>query len=52
MKKRFDLDTDLVKGKNGVFEVEFDGDLVFSKKSLGRFPKSGEVEEIVANRLG
>lgn len=52
MKKRFGLDADLIKGKNGVFEVELDGDLVFSKKSLGRFPESGEVEEIVGDRIG
>ena len=27
----------------GVFEVTVDGKLVFSKKSLGRFPDEGEV---------
>lgn len=51
MKKRFDLDAELVKGKNGVFEVHLDDDLVFSKKSLGRFPEDGEVEERVAEKV-
>ncbi len=32
----------LVKGGGGVFEVTVDGDLVFSKKALGRFPEDSE----------
>ncbi len=31
----------------GVFEVVVEGDLLFSKKSLGRFPEDGEVEALV-----
>lgn len=27
----------------GVFEVTADGDLIFSKKALGRFPEDNEV---------
>jgi predicted Rdx family selenoprotein len=27
--------------------VEVDGVLIFSKKKLGRFPESGEVEELL-----
>lgn len=27
----------------GIFEVTVNGDLVFSKKALGRFPEPGEV---------
>lgn len=41
-----------MKGTGGVFEVALDGDLLFSKKALGRFPESGEVEGLVAERLG
>jgi len=26
-----------------VFEIEVDGDLVFSKQELGRFPEEGEI---------
>jgi len=32
----------------GVFEVQVDGKLVFSKKELGRFPEPGEVEATIA----
>ena len=34
---------ELVKGDNGVFEVEHDGKLVFSKASKHRFPAYQEV---------
>jgi selenoprotein W-related protein len=36
----------------GVFEVTADGRLVFSKKSLGRFPNDGEVLEILRSHEG
>lgn len=51
MKERFDLDTNLIKGKNGVFEVRLDDQLIFSKKSLGRFPEAGEVEDAIASQV-
>lgn len=51
MQKRFDVETELIKGKDGVFEVELDGELIFSKKSVGRFPEHGEVEETVAEKV-
>jgi selT/selW/selH-like putative selenoprotein len=43
---------ELVKGQDGVFEVTLDGTLVFSKRSLGRFPEPGEVETSLASELG
>jgi selenoprotein W-related protein len=42
----------LVKGRGGVFEVTWGNELLFSKKKLGRFPRAGEVEEMVAGRVG
>jgi selT/selW/selH-like putative selenoprotein len=33
----------LVKSSGGVFEVEADGRLVYSKRSTGRFPRPGEI---------
>jgi len=41
-------DVELVKGGNGVFEISLDGDLVFSKKALGRFPEDHELDAIAA----
>jgi selenoprotein W-related protein len=42
----------LVKGRGGAFEVSAGNDLLFSKQQLGRFPQGGEVESLVAARLG
>jgi selT/selW/selH-like putative selenoprotein len=37
------VDSTLVRGSGGEFEVTVDGKLVFSKKQAGRFPDSAEV---------
>jgi selT/selW/selH-like putative selenoprotein len=34
---------ELIKGSDGVFEVERDGELIFSKRATGRFPEHEEV---------
>ncbi len=43
MQRELGLQSDLVRGSGGVFEIEYDGKLLFSKKKLGRFPEDGEV---------
>jgi selenoprotein W-related protein len=52
MKQKFGADARLIKGGGGVFEVVVDGDLVFSKKNLGRFPEPGEVVDLVTKTQG
>ena len=37
----------MVASHGGVFEVTVDGKLVFSKKTVGRFPREGEVLELI-----
>lgn len=44
MKERFGVDAELIRGKDGVFDVRVDGKLIFSKDELDRFPDPGEVE--------
>ena len=39
---------ELVAGSNGVFEIMADGNLVFSKKQLGRFPDDGEIVKLLS----
>ena len=41
-------DIELVKSSGGVFEITLDGELVYSKKANGRFPKWKEVEAMAA----
>ena len=52
MKQRFDINARLVKKSGGIFEVAWGGELLFSKRVLGRFPNPGEVERAVQNKLG
>jgi len=43
IKNRFQIDAELIEGRGGVFEVEVNGKLVFSKKKLNRFPTDEEI---------
>ena len=43
IKKARGLETSLIQGSGGVFDVVLDGALLFSKKQLGRFPDAGEI---------
>lgn len=51
IEKQFGESAELIKGRDGVFEVAFDGENIYSKKSTGRFPEAGEVEKVLAQRL-
>jgi selT/selW/selH-like putative selenoprotein len=37
----------LIKGKNGVFDVVVDENLIFSKHEVGRFPDEEEVIKLL-----
>ncbi len=43
---------ELQSGAGGAFEITLDGQLLFSKKAAGRFPKPGEVAELFEKKLG
>jgi selT/selW/selH-like putative selenoprotein len=43
---------ELSSGSSGRFEVTLDGELLFSKKATGRFPKPGEVAGLFEEKLG
>lgn len=45
-------DLKLVPGSGGVFEVVVDGELIYSKKQLGRHAEPGEVLERFAELVG
>ena len=47
MKDALDLDPKLVASHGGVFEISVDGELIFSKRSTGRFPDDGEVLRLI-----
>ncbi len=43
---------ELKTGSNGRFEVHIDGEQIFSKEKLDRFPRDGEIASILRPRLG
>ena len=42
--------SELKPSSGGVFEVSVDGEKVFSKKALGRFPEDGEIVSLLRAR--
>jgi predicted Rdx family selenoprotein len=41
----------MVRGRGGVFEVSSANEVLFSKRASGRFPRPGEVESLIEQRL-
>ena len=46
------VESELAKGRNGVFDVACDGELVFSKHRDGRYPEAGEIVRALQARRG
>lgn len=42
-----EVDVILIPGGGGIFDVKADGNLLFSKHKLGRFPNEGEIAELL-----
>jgi len=40
-----------VTGKNGIFDVHLDGELVFEKSMLGRYPDPDDVIPLLRERM-
>ena len=49
LKDRYGVDVKLIESGGGVFEVVKDGELIFSKKAIGRFPEHNEIFEKLDN---
>ncbi len=47
IKKEFNVESKLVIGKIGSFDVIVNGELIFSKHSAGRFPEPGEIVQMI-----
>jgi len=43
IRAEFGIDAELIKGGGGIFDVTVDGNRVFSKHEMGRFPENEEV---------
>ena len=50
LQKTFNVETSLIKGDGGDFDVYVDSILIFSKKKEWLFPNEGEVEKLIKNQ--
>ena len=41
----------LVPCEGGIFEVQLDDELIFSRKDYGRFPEAKEIKQLVRDRV-
>ncbi len=50
LKDQFDVDATLIQGGGGVFDVTVDGDRIFSKHDVDRFPTDDEIIDLIKAR--
>jgi selT/selW/selH-like putative selenoprotein len=50
IKKKFDVDAEMIQGGGGIFDVKLEGELIYSKKKTGRFPTDQEVLDAIVVR--
>ena len=43
---------EVVPGANGIFDVHVDGELVFTKSMLGRYPEPDDVAPLLRAKFG
>jgi selenoprotein W-related protein len=51
IRDRFGLEPELIASGGGVFEVQTDEELIFSKKQMGRFPENDEILDVLAGMM-
>jgi len=47
LKEALGVESELIAGGGGIFDVVVDGDMVFSKHQTGRFPEPGEIVKMI-----
>ena len=52
LRDAFGVETELIGGSHGIFDVTVDGKLIYSKDRTGRFPDQGEVVELIEKMQG
>jgi len=51
IQKKFKVKPELIEGRNGIFDVKLDDELIFSKYELERFPEKDEVIGLIQDRI-
>ena len=51
IQSEFDAEIELRRGHGGIFDVELNGRMIFSKHELFRMPEAGEIAELIEEQL-
>ena len=43
---------EIVAGTGGIFDIHVDGELIFWKKMIGRYPEPDDVLPLIRDRIG
>ena len=49
LKNEFGIESELIKGDSGIFDVKLDNKMIYSKAQTGVFPAEDELKEIIDN---
>ncbi|MCX5716729.1 MAG: Rdx family protein [Nitrospirae bacterium] len=49
MEKELGINSALFKGSNGIFDVNVDGKIIYSKYQTGKFPEENELIALIKN---
>jgi selenoprotein W-related protein len=50
IKRKHSYDSELIEGSGGVFKVWTDGELIWDKREVGRFPEEAEILDLIAGK--
>jgi selT/selW/selH-like putative selenoprotein len=50
LKDALSVESKLIEGSKGIFDVKVDGKLVFSKYKVHKFPAAGELPRLIRGR--
>ena len=51
IKNQLSLETNIIRGSGGVFEITLNGQLLYSKKATGEFPSDAQAIELIKAKL-
>jgi len=47
IQREFGVQSELLEGSGGIFDVKVDGQLIYSKQAQGRFPQHDEIVDLI-----
>ena len=48
LKESLNIEVELIRGEKGIFDVQYNDEIIFSKAILNRFPHFGEISTVLS----